>query len=198
MFQFLHTSSKNRHSLADGTLPVASVTVELQVRLEVEALYVFAVVTSGRQADAAVRYGTLERHLDGRLFDAVFPRGRHGAAARRHRREVALDYKGTSGLSVHGTSVIVIVYCNRVQSISTAKHRQCLLFTVLHVNSDLRDRVQADFKGYSLLVMQCSAGNSRFRNKPCNTDFTLGRCTNCNTNKCDCNKKYCAVTSPEF
>ena len=42
---------------------------------------------------------------------------------------------------------------------------------------------------YWLLVMQCSAGSNRFRNKPCNTDRTLGRCTNCKTNKCDWKKE---------
>lgn len=38
---------------------------------------------------------------------------------------------------------------------------------------------------YSLLVMQCSAGRSRFFIRPCRTDLTDGRWTNCNTNRWD-------------
>lgn len=33
--------------------------------------------------------------------------------------------------------------------------------------------------------MQCSAGRSRFFIKPCKTDLTDGRWTNCNTNRWD-------------
>ncbi len=40
-----------------------------------------------------------------------------------------------------------------------------------------------------LLVIQCSAGSRRLRSRPCNTDLTLGRWTNCNTNKWDWNKR---------
>lgn len=40
-----------------------------------------------------------------------------------------------------------------------------------------------------ILAMQCSAVSSRFRSRPCNTDLTLGLCTNCSTNRWDCNNK---------
>ena len=44
----------------------------------------------------------------------------------------------------------------------------------------------ATFEKFLLIfVIQCSAGNKRFRKRPCKTDRTLGRWTSCNTNKCD-------------
>lgn len=46
-----------------------------------------------------------------------------------------------------------------------------------------------------ILLMQCSAGSKRFRRRPCRTERTLGRCTNCNTNKCDWKRKKDAFQS---
>lgn len=45
------------------------------------------------------------------------------------------------------------------------------------------------FKSDLLFVIQCSAGRRRFFNRPCRTDRTLGRWTNCSTNRWDWNEK---------
>lgn len=39
------------------------------------------------------------------------------------------------------------------------------------------------------LVIQCSAGSSRFFRRPCRTERTEGLWTSCSTNKCDCGGK---------
>lgn len=46
--------------------------------------------------------------------------------------------------------------------------------------------MRAGWAGHSLLVMQCSAGSSRFLRRPCSTERTAGRCTSCSTNRWDC------------
>lgn len=51
---------------------------------------------------------------------------------------------------------------------------------------------------YSLLAMQCAAGRNLFLNSPCRIDLTVGRCTNCNTNRWDYKIKwatYCSLAS---
>lgn len=62
---------KKRHSLADGTPPRAPLAVQLQVGLQVEALYVLALVPPGGQRDPLEGDGTLEGHLERRLLDGV-------------------------------------------------------------------------------------------------------------------------------
>ncbi len=43
-----------------------------------------------------------------------------------------------------------------------------------------------DFPIHSLLAMQCSVGNSLFRNSPCSTELTEGLCTSWRVNLWDC------------
>lgn len=77
--------------LAHGTTPSSPLAVHLEIGLKVEALYVLAVMASGRKYNPFESDWTLQRDLDGCLLYSVPLRAVNRSIGLRHRIKITFD-----------------------------------------------------------------------------------------------------------
>lgn len=151
-------------------------------------LYMFAIMASCWKLDPPECDWTLQRYFNSCLLHSILSIESCIARGGCHTAKIPLDCKKQEKqMPENEKNTRYDLHCLIPYiAVFPRLHRVCILYLAHYMSISTK---RWFILLYLLLVIQCSAGRRRFFSRPWSTERTDGRCTNCNTNKCDWGKK---------